>query len=93
MSNVYTYNWSDLPPPKNTKVAHIISSLKYRYMYWMEGYEWPLYMTFIDRMSDTSPTHIDNRPDFTSSNLNFGAGIKNYSQVPTGPTETQDASN
>jgi len=93
MSNIYTYNWSDLPPPKKTKVADIINSLPCKYMAWMEESEWPIYMTFIDHMSDTSPTHIDNRPDFTSSNLNFGAGIKNYSQVPTGPTETKDASN
>ena len=90
MSNIYTYNWSDLPPPKNTKVADISSKLQCRYMAWMEGSEWPIYMTFIDRMADICPIHIDNRPDFTSSNLNFGAGIKNYSQVPTGPTEAQD---
>ena len=93
MSTIYTYNWSDLPPPKNTKVADIINSLPCKYMAWMEGSEWPLYMTFIDRMSDTRPTHITSTPDFTASNLNLGAGVQNYQQVPKGPTETFNASN
>ena len=90
MNNLFTANWGDLPPPKNTKVSDIISNLPFRYMAWMEGSEWPIYMTFIDHMSDTCPIHIDNRPDFTSSHLNFGAGIGNYSQVPTGPTEANN---
>ena len=85
MNNLFTANWGDLPPPKKTKVAHIISSLKYRYMAWMEGDEWPLYMTFIDRMSDTAPNYLAGNPGFADSRLNFGHWLRSQ-----GPTEAHN---
>ena len=92
MSNIYTYNWSDLPPPKKTKVADIINSLPCKYMAWMEGSEWPIYMTFIDHMSDIVPRLITGEPDFASSILKLGSPT-NGCNTAQGPTETENASN
>jgi len=85
MSNIFTINWSDLPPPKKYTVADIISKLRYRYMAWMEGSEWPIYMTFVDRMSDTAPTYLSGNPDFAGSRLNLGCShiAGNTAQGPT----------
>ena len=62
-------------------VADIISNLQCKYMAWMEGQEWPIYMTFIDRMSDTAPRVITGNPGFADSRLNFGHWLR--SQGPT----------
>jgi hypothetical protein len=73
-------------------VAAISGSLKVPYMAWMEHSEWPTYMTFIDRMSDTCPVYISKTPDFSNSILNLGAG--SMSQIPQGPNgDTTDGSN
>lgn len=89
MSNVFTTNWGNLPPPKSTKVSHIISSIPYRYMAWMDNSEWPIYMPFTDHMADTSPRKITGKPDFASSILNFGSHANCYNTAQ-GPTEAQD---
>ena len=85
MSNIFTINWSDLPPPKKYTVADIISNLPFRYMAWMEGSEWPIYMTFVDRMSDKAPTYLAGNPDFADSRLNLGCShiAGNTAQGPT----------
>ena len=89
MNNLFTANWGDLPPPKKTKVADIINSLPCKYMAWMEGSEWPIYMTLIDRMSDTAPRSITGKPDFADSILKFGSPA-NFCNMSQGPTEAQD---
>jgi len=81
MNTIFTVNWSDLPPPKRYTVSDIISNLPFRYMAWMEGSEWPIYMTFVDRMSDTAPTYLADNPDFADSRLNLGHWLR--SQGPT----------
>ena len=89
MSNIFTIRWSDGAPPKNTKVAHIINSLPCKYMAWMEGSEWPIYMTFTDRMSDTTPRTITGNPDFASSILKLGSPTDCYNTAQ-GPTEANN---
>ena len=81
MSNIFTINWSDLPPPKKYTVADIISNLPFRYMAWMKGSEWPLFMPFTDYMSDTTPRTVTSNPDFADSSLNLGHWTR--SQGPT----------
>lgn len=54
-------------------------------MAWMEGSEWPIYMTFVDRMSDTTPTYLVGNPDFAGSWLNLGHWLR-----PQGPTEAHN---
>ena len=85
MNNLFTADWDYLPPPKNAKVADIISSLRTKYMAWMEGSEWPIYMTLIDRMSDTAPRTITGNPDFADSRLNLGHWLRSQ-----GPTEAHN---
>jgi len=73
-------------------VAAIRGSLQVPYMAWMEHSEWPIYMTFIDHMSDTSPVYISKTPDFSNSILSFGAD--SMSQIPQGPNgDTTNGSN
>lgn len=88
MSNIFTTNWGDLPPPKNIKVADIISNLRTKYMAWMENSEWPIYMTFIDHMSETTPTYLAGNPDFADSSLNLGHWTRSQ-----GPTEAHIETN
>ena len=85
MSNIFTIKWSDGAPPKKYTVSDIISNLPCKYMAWMEGSEWPIYMTFIDRMADTTPRSITGIPDFADSRLNLGHWLRGQ-----GPTEAQD---
>jgi len=92
MSNIFTTNWGDLPPPKNIKVADIISNLRTKYMAWMENSEWPIYMTFIDHMSETTPRIITGKPDFASSILNLGSPT-NCCNMAQGPTEAHIETN
>ena len=92
MSNIFTINWSDLPPPKKCTVSDIISKLRYRYMAWMEGSEWPLHMPFTDRMSDTTPRIVTGKPDFASSILNLGSP-SNCCNMAQGPTEAHIETN
>ena len=85
MNTTLTINLSDLPPPKKYTVSDIISNLPCKYMAWMEGSEWPIYMTFIDRMSDTAPRSITGKPDFADSRLNLGHWLRSQ-----GPTEAHN---
>ena len=85
MSNIFTIKWSDGAPPKKYTVADIIGNLPFRYMAWMKGSEWPLYMPFTDHMADATPRTITGNPDFASSRLNLGCShiAGNTAQGPT----------
>ena len=89
MSNIFTIKWSDGAPPKKTKVADIINKLPCKYMAWMEGSEWPIYMTFTDHMADTAPRTITGNPDFASSVLNLGCS-HTAGNTAQGPTEAHN---
>ena len=85
MKNTRTVDLGGKSPPTHTKVADIINSLPCKYMAWMEGSEWPIYMTLIDRMSDTAPRSITGNPDFADSRLNLGHWLRSQ-----GPTEAHN---